>query len=146
MWKEFRDFIARGNVIDLAVAVIIGAAFGKIVTTLVEGILMPPLGLLLGKVDFASLFTVLGNHEPPPVSLSEAKARGIPVIAYGQLINDAISFLIIAFVVFLLVRMVNRIKSKQDGEITTKDCPHCLSTIPLKATRCAHCTVDLQTA
>jgi large conductance mechanosensitive channel len=146
MWKEFRDFIARGNVIDLAVAVIIGAAFGKIVTTLVEGVIMPPIGLLFGKVDFASLFTVLGNPEVKPVSLADAKARGIPVIAYGQLINDAISFLIIAFVVFMLVRMVNRVKSKQEGEIVTKDCPYCLSTIPLKATRCAHCTVDLQTA
>ncbi|HEX8175472.1 MAG TPA: large conductance mechanosensitive channel protein MscL [Pyrinomonadaceae bacterium] len=146
MWKEFRDFIARGNVIDLAVAVIIGAAFGKIVTTLVEGIIMPPIGLMLGKVDFASLFTVLGKHDPAPVSLADAKARGIPVIAYGQLINDAINFLIIAFVVFMLARMVNRIKSKQEGEITTKDCPYCLSTIPLKATRCAQCTVDLQTA
>lgn len=146
MWKEFRDFIARGNVIDLAVAVIIGAAFGKIVTTLVEGVIMPPIGLLLGNVDFASLFKVLGDHTPAPVSLADAKARGIPVIAYGQLINDAISFLIIAFVVFMLVRMVNRVKSKQEGEITTKDCPYCLSTIPLKATRCAQCTVDLQAA
>ncbi|HKS29551.1 MAG TPA: large conductance mechanosensitive channel protein MscL [Pyrinomonadaceae bacterium] len=147
MWKEFRDFIARGNVIDLAVAVIIGAAFGKIVTTLVEGVIMPPIGLALGKVDFASLFYVLGTHTPAPVSLAEAKARGIPVIAYGQLINDAINFLIIAFVVFMLVKMVNRVKSKQDeGEITTKDCPYCLSTIPLKAKRCAHCAIDLQTA
>ncbi|HEX8748242.1 MAG TPA: large conductance mechanosensitive channel protein MscL [Pyrinomonadaceae bacterium] len=146
MWKEFRDFIARGNVIDLAVAVIIGAAFGRIVTTLVEGVIMPPIGMLLGKVDFASLFKVLGDPEVKPVSLADAKARGIPVIAYGQLINDAISFLIIAFVVFMLVRMVNRVKSKQEGEIVTRDCPHCLSTIPLKATRCAHCTIDLQTA
>ncbi|HYO92676.1 MAG TPA: large conductance mechanosensitive channel protein MscL [Pyrinomonadaceae bacterium] len=147
MWKEFREFIARGNVIDLAVAVIIGAAFGKIVTTLVEGIIMPPIGMLLSKVDFTGLFMVLGSHDPRPVSLAEAKARGIPVIAFGQLINDAINFLIIAFVVFLLVRMVNHIKSKQaEGEITTKDCPHCLSTIPLKATRCAHCTIDLQMA
>jgi large conductance mechanosensitive channel len=147
MWKEFRDFIARGNVIDLAVAVIIGAAFGKIVTTLVEGIIMPPIGLVLGKIDFASLFYVLDNSRGAPVSIADAKARGVPIIAYGQLINDAVNFLIVAFVVFMLVRMVNRIKSKQDtGEVKTKDCPRCLSTIPLKATRCAHCAVDLQTA
>lgn len=147
MWKEFRDFIARGNVMDLAVAVIIGAAFGKIVTTLVEGIIMPPIGMLLRGVDFASLFYVLDtSKQPAPTSLADAKQRGIPVIAYGQFINDVIMFLIIAFVVFLIVRQVNRIKSKQDkGEITTKDCPYCLSTIPLKAMRCAHCTVDLQT-
>jgi large conductance mechanosensitive channel len=147
MWKEFREFIARGNVIDLAVAVIIGAAFGKIVTTLVEGIVMPPIGMVLGKVDFASLFYVLDSSKGTPASLAEAKAKGIPVIAYGQLINDAVNFLIIAFVVFMLVRMVNHIKSKQEkGEVTTRDCPYCLSTIPLKATRCAQCTVDLQPA
>lgn len=147
MWKEFREFIARGNVIDLAVAVIIGAAFGKIVTTLVEGVVMPPIGLVLGKVDFASLFYVLDNSKGVPASLADAKTKGIPVIAYGQFLNDVINFLIIAFVVFMLVRMVNRIKSKQDaGEVTTKDCPYCLSTIPLKAKRCAHCAIDLQTA
>jgi large conductance mechanosensitive channel len=147
MWKEFREFIARGNVIDLAVAVIIGAAFGKIVTTMVEGIIMPPIGMLLGKIDFASLFYVLDTAKGVPVSLADAKAKGIPVIAYGQLTNDAINFLIIAFVVFMLVRMVNRIKSKQDeGEVKTKDCPRCLSTIPLKATRCSQCAVDLQPA
>jgi large conductance mechanosensitive channel len=147
MWKEFREFIARGNVIDLAVAVIIGAAFGKIVTTLIEGVVMPPIGLLLGKVDFASLLIVLDHSRGEPISLADAKAKGIPVIAYGQLINDAFNFLIVAFVVFMLVRMVNRVKSKQDkGEITTRDCPYCLSTIPLKATRCAQCTVDLQPA
>lgn len=147
MWKEFREFIARGNVIDLAVAVIIGAAFGKIVTTLVEGIVMPPIGMQLGKIDFASMFYALDTSKGIPASLAEAKAKGIPVIAYGQLINDAINFLIIAFVVFMLVKMVNRIKSKQEtGEVKTKDCPRCLSTIPLKATRCAQCAVDLQPA
>jgi large conductance mechanosensitive channel len=147
MWKEFREFIARGNVMDLAVAVIIGAAFGKIITTLVEGIIMPPIGLLLRGVDFTSLFYVLDSSKGAPVSLADAKAKGIPVIAYGQLINDVIMFLIIALVVFLIVRQVNRIKSKQDGgDITTKDCPYCLSTIPLKAMRCAHCTTDLQPA
>jgi len=149
MWKEFREFIARGNVIDLAVAVIIGAAFGKIVTSLVEGVLMPPIGLLLKRVDFSSLFYVLDRSKDIPVSLADAKSKGIPVLAYGLFINDVINFLIIAFVIFLLVKGVNRIKSKQEaptGEPTTKDCPYCLSTIPIKATRCAHCTVDLQAA
>ena len=147
MWKEFREFIARGNVMDLAVAVIIGAAFGKIITTLVDGIIMPPIGLLLRGVDFAGLFYLLDSSKGVPASLADAKAKGIPVIAYGQFINDVIMFLIIALVVFLIVRQVNRIKSKQDeGEINTKDCPRCLSTIPLKATRCMHCAVDLQPA
>jgi large conductance mechanosensitive channel len=148
MWKEFREFIARGNVIELAVAVVIGAAFGKIVTSLVEGILMPPIGMAIGKVDFNSLFYALDTSQGVPVSLADAKARAIPVIAYGQLINDAINFLIIAFVIFLIVRWVNRLKSKQatDAGPTTKDCPYCLSTIPLKATRCAHCAVDLKAA
>ena len=112
MWKEFKEFIARGNVIDLAVAVIIGAAFGKIVTSLVDGILMPPLGLLLGKVDFSSLFYVLDSSKGVPMSLQDAKAKGIPVIAYGNFINDIIYFLIIAFVIFLLIRMINNMKKK----------------------------------
>jgi large conductance mechanosensitive channel len=143
MFKEFREFIARGNVMDLAVAVIIGAAFGKIVTSLVEGVLMPPVGLLLGKVDFAGLFIDLsGQH---PTTLADAKTRALPVIAYGTFLNDVISFLIIAFVVFLIVKQVNRLKSKQatDEGPTTKDCPHCLSSIPLKATRCSQCCVEL---
>jgi large conductance mechanosensitive channel len=144
MWKEFKEFIARGNVIDLAVAVIIGAAFGKIVTSLVDGILMPPLGLLLGKVDFSSLFYVLDSSKGIPVSLQDAK--GIPVIAYGNFINDIIYFLIIAFVIFLLIRMINSMKRKEAEAPTAKECPYCLSTIPVKATRCAHCTVDLKAA
>jgi large conductance mechanosensitive channel len=145
MFREFREFINRGNVIDLAVAVIIGVAFGKIITTLVEGIIMPPIGLLLGKVDFASLFYVLDTAKGTPASLADAKAKGIPVIAYGQFFNDVINFLIVAFVVFLVVRAVNRMKSKQatDAGPTTKDCPYCLSTIPLKATRCKDCTAEL---
>ena len=146
MFKEFREFIKRGNVMDLAVAVIIAAAFGKIIATLVEGIIMPPIGMMLGNVDFTSLFYVLDTTKGIPTSLADAKAMGVPVIAYGQLINDIIIFLIVAFVVFLIVRYVNRLKSKQEeGEPTTKDCPRCLSTIPLKATRCAECCVDLQT-
>jgi large conductance mechanosensitive channel len=148
MFKEFREFIARGNVIDLAVAVVIGAAFGKIVTSLVEGVVMPPIGLILGKVDFASLFYVLDSSKGVPVSLADAKAKGVPVIAYGQFLNDIINFLIIAFVIFLIVKAYNRLKSKQAAadSPTTKDCPYCLSTIPLKATRCKDCTAELAAA
>ncbi len=150
MWKEFRDFIARGNVIDLAVAVIIGAAFGKIVTTLVEGILMPPVGLILKRVDFSSLFYVLDHSKGLPASIADAKTKGIPVIAYGAFINDVINFVIIAFTVFLMVKFVNRVKSQEEAPPaaapTTKDCPYCLSAIPLGATRCAHCTSELARA
>lgn len=147
MLKEFREFIARGNVMDLAVGVIIGAAFGKIVTSLVEGIVMPPLGLILGRVDFTSLFLVLDSSKGIPISLAEAKAKAIPVIAYGSFFNDVIYFLIIALVIFLIVKQANRIKSKvgiTEAAPTTRDCPYCLSSIPLKATRCAHCTIDLR--
>jgi large conductance mechanosensitive channel len=148
VWREFRDFIARGNVIDLAVGVIIGAAFGKIVTSLVEGIIMPPIGLILGRIDFSSLFYVLDVSKGAPVSLTDAKAKGIPVIAYGQFINDVIGFLIVAFVVFLMVKQVNRIKSgivepKPSGAPTTRECPYCASTISIKATRCPNCTSAL---
>ena len=140
MLREFREFIARGNVIDLAVAVVLGIAFGKIVTTFAEAVLMPPIGLLLAGIDFANMFYVLDASRGIPASVADAKANSVPIIAYGQLITDIINFLIIAFVVFLLVKQVNRMKSKQEGAPTTKDCPHCLSTIPLKAVRCAHCT------
>ena len=147
MYKEFRDFIARGNVIDLAVGVIIGAAFGKIVTTLVEGVLMPPLGLLLGRIDFTSLFYVLDASRGVPESLADAKGKGIPVIAYGQLINDFIGFFIVALAVFLLVKQVNRIKSSVDqpqpASPTTRECPFCASTISIKAKRCPQCTSQL---
>jgi large conductance mechanosensitive channel len=145
--KEFRDFIARGNVIDLAVGVMIGAAFNKIVTSIVEGVLMPPIGLLTGRIDFSSLFIVLERGVEPPASLTEAKTRGIPVIAYGQLINDIISFIIVAFAIFFIVKRVNRLWSRQQGaatdEPTTKPCPFCFSTIALKATRCPQCTSEL---
>lgn len=144
MLKEFKDFIARGNVIDLAVAVIIGVAFGKIVTSLVDGIIMPPVGLLLGKVDFTSLFYVLDQSKGAPASLADAKAKGIPVMAYGAFINDIINFLIVAFVIFLIVKMVNRMKKPEDT--ATKDCPRCLTAIPIPATRCAACCADLQAA
>jgi len=144
MLKEFRDFIARGNVLDLAVAVIIGAAFGKIITALVDGIIMPPIGLLLGRVDFANLFYDLsGTH---PASLADAKKAGVPVIAYGSFINEVIGFLIIAFVVFLIVKQVNRRKKVEEAAPATKDCPHCLSAIPLAATRCSGCCAELKPA
>lgn len=142
MIREFRAFIARGNVIDLAVAVVIGAAFGRIVTTFAESVLLPPVGMLTGRVDFASMFYVLDRSRGVPLSLAHAKELGVPVIAYGQLITDIISFVIIAFAVFLIVKQVNRLETKQAGQAgpTTKDCQFCLSAIPLKAVRCAHCT------
>ena len=143
MLKEFREFIARGNVIDLAIGVIIGAAFGKIVTSLVEGIIMPPIGMLLGRMDFASLFVVLDHSKGAPLSLADAKTKGIPVIAYGQFLNDIVNFVIIAFVIFLLVKFVNRVRRKDPS---TKDCPLCFSAIPVAATRCAACCADLKLA
>jgi large conductance mechanosensitive channel len=143
MLKEFREFIARGNVVDLAVAVVIGAAFGRIVTTFAEGILMPPIGLLTAGIDFTDLFVVLDSSRGVPASLEQAKADGVPVIAYGQLITDVINFLIIAFAVFLLVRQVNKLKAAPPADPTTRECPHCLMSIPIKASRCAHCTSPL---
>ena len=147
MWKEFRQFIARGNVVDLAVGVIIGAAFGKIVSDLVDGIIMPPIGLILKNVDFQSLFFVLDESKGVPASLAEAKTKGIPVIAYGQLFNDILSFVIIGLVVFMLVRQVNKIRSgvekPEPGVPTTKECPFCASSISIKAKRCPQCTSQL---
>ena len=143
MLKEFKEFVARANVVDLAVAVIIGVAFGKIVTSLVEGIIMPPIGLLLGKVDFANLFFVLNHAKGDPASLADAKAKGIPVVAYGAFINDIVNFLIIVFVIFLIVKMVNTIRRKDQS---TKDCPYCLTAIPLGATRCSGCCAELKAA
>ena len=144
MWKEFRDFIARGNVIDLAVGVIIGAAFGKIVTTLVEGVLMPPIGLALGRIDFSSLFYVLDSSRGVPASLADAKTKGIPVLAYGQLMNDVVNFLIVAFAVFVVVKQANRLKGPEPAAApATKECPFCASAIPVKAKRCPQCTSPL---
>ena len=147
MLKEFRDFIARGNVIDLAVGVVIGAAFGKIVTSFVEGILLPPLGLILGRVDFSSLFVVLDRSKGLPASLADAKTKGIPVLALGQFLNDIISFLIVALAVFMIVKQVNRIKSSVDkpavANAATKECQFCASTISIKASRCPNCTSEL---
>jgi large conductance mechanosensitive channel len=146
MLKEFREFAMRGNVVDLAVGVIIGAAFGKIVTSLVSDIVMPPLGVLLGSVDFSNLFLNLSGT--PVRSIAEAKAQGVATLNYGLFINNVIDFLIVAFAVFLLVREVNRLKSWQSPaapstEPTTKPCPYCLSTIAYKATRCPNCTSEL---
>jgi large conductance mechanosensitive channel len=146
MIQEFREFIARGIVIDLAVGVIIAAAFGKIVTSLVEGILMPFVGLFTGRIDFAGMFYVLDKSKGLPVSLAEAKEKAIPVVAYGQFINDIISFLIVAFVIFLIVKRVNRLWSGEPAdteEPTTKECAFCISAIPVKATRCPQCTSAL---
>jgi large conductance mechanosensitive channel len=142
--KEFKAFIARGNVIDLAVAVVIGAAFGKIVTTFVESVLMPPIGMLLGQVDFSSLFVVLDHTKGNPESLARAKDLGVAVVAYGALLNDVVNFLIIAFAVFIMVKQANRLKGPEPvAAPTTKDCPFCASSIPVKATRCPQCTSSL---
>ena len=150
MLKDFRDFIARGNVLDLAVGVIIGIAFGKIVTTLVEGIIMPPIGMLLGNIDFSNLFIVLDRTRPAEEiqTLKAAADAGVPVIAYGRFVNDVLNFLIVAGAVFLMVKQVNRIKSSIDKPLpaaapTTKECPFCASTISIKATRCPNCTSQL---
>ena len=141
MWKEFKEFIARGNVVDLAVAVVIGAAFGRIITSFVEGVLMPPIGLLLGGVDFSNLFIDLSGRNP--ASLAEAQLNGVPVIAYGRFLNDIVNFVIIAFAVFLVVKAVNRLRAAPPPPPNTKDCPACLTAIPLGATRCSACCVDL---
>src|SRR5918996_1162779 len=137
MWKDFKEFIARGNVIDLAVAVVIGAAFGRLVTSLVEGIIMPPIGLALGGVDFSNLFIDLSGRNP--ASLAEAQLQGFPVIAYGTFINDVVTFFIIAFIIFLIVKAINRLRAAPPPPPNTKDCPYCLTAIPLAATRCAAC-------
>jgi large conductance mechanosensitive channel len=135
--KEFRDFAARGNVIDLAVGVIIGAAFGKIIASLVADIIMPPIGMVLGGVDFSNMFIALnGAHY---ATLADAKAAAAPTINYGLFINAVFEFLIVAFVIFLLVQQINRLKEPVP-ETPMRDCPFCLSKIPAKATRCPHCT------
>ena len=139
MLKEFKDFVMRGNVLDLAVAVIIGAAFGAIVTSLINDILMPPIGLALGHVDFKDLFASLNGKSCE--SLTAAKAAGAPVIAYGQFINTISNFLVIAFVVFIIVKQASRFK--KPAAPATKECPYCASNIPVKAVRCPLCTSDL---
>ena len=139
MLKEFKEFAMKGNVLDMAIGVIIGGAFGKIITSLVSDVLMPPLGLVLGKVDFSSLFLNLSGTPQP--SLAAAKAAGAPTVNYGVFLQTVLDFIIIAFVIFMIVKQVNRLKTPAaPGAPTTKDCPLCLSTIPIKATKCAHCT------
>jgi large conductance mechanosensitive channel len=149
MMKEFKEFAVKGSVIDMAVGIIIGAAFGTIVKSLVADVIMPPIGLALGNVDFANLFVVLkqGATAGPYPSLAEAQAAGAVSINYGAFINTIISFVIIAFAVFLLIRNVNRMKREAEeppAEPTAKDCPYCFSAIPIKATRCAFCTSELK--
>jgi large conductance mechanosensitive channel len=141
MLKEFKEFAARGNVIDLAVGVIIGAAFGKIVASLVTDVVMPPIGMALGKIDFSNLFVALnGGHY---ATLAEAKAAAAPTINFGVFLNTVLEFLIVAFVVFLLVRQINKLKQPAPAP-ATRDCPFCVSPIPIKATRCPQCTSELK--
>lgn len=147
MLREFREFAMRGNVVDLAVGIVIGAAFGKIITSLVNDILMPPIGLLLGRVDFSSLFINLSGQ--PYASLAEARAAGAPTINYGVFLNTVIDFLIVAFAIFLLVRSINRLSRQLERAPeapNTKECPFCFSAIPIRATRCPQCTSALQAA
>jgi len=142
MFKEFKEFAMRGNVLDMVVGIIIGAAFGRIITSLVNDVIMPPIGLLLGKVDFSKLFINLSGT--PYATLAEAKNAGAPVIGYGAFLNTILDFIVVAFVIFLLIRQVNRLKKEPaPAPATTKECPYCLSVIPLKATRCGHCTAQL---
>lgn len=150
MLKDFKEFAMRGNVVDMAVGIIIGAAFGTIVRSLVSDIIMPPIGLLLGNVDFSNLFVVLrGGAIPGPyTSLADAQAAGAVTLNYGVFINTIISFIIVAFAVFLVIRYINKLKRKEEApaEPTTKECPYCFTTIPIKATRCPHCTSALKAA
>lgn len=144
MLKEFKEFAMRGNVLDMAVGIIIGAAFGKIITSLVTDVLMPPLGLVLGKVDFSNLFLNISGKSYP--SLAAAKAAGAATINYGIFLNNIIDFLIVAFAVFLLVRQVNRWTTRPAPAAapTTKDCPYCATKIPIAATRCPNCTSEIR--
>jgi large conductance mechanosensitive channel len=147
MLKEFKAFIMRGNVLDLAVALIIGAAFGTVIKSLVDDVIMPPIGLALGNVDFANLFFLLkvGPKAPPPyATLADAHAAGAVTINYGQLVNNVVTFLIVAFAVFLIVKAANRLKPAVAP--STKDCPYCRMPIPVTAVRCPHCTSDLKAA
>ena len=147
MLKEFKEFAMRGNVLDMAVGIIIGAAFGKIVSSFVNDVIMPPIGLLVGNVDFSNLFINLSGQ--PYASLAAAKAAGAPVVAIGVFLNSIFDFLIVAFVIFLLIRQVNRTKRQTEVPAVapiTRECPFCWSSIPMKATRCPHCTSELKAA
>lgn len=143
MFKEFKEFAMKGNVLDLAIGIIIGAAFGRIVTSLVNDIIMPPIGLLLGRINFADMFVSLSGTSYP--TLAAAKEASAATLNYGLFINEVINFLIVAFAVFLVVRQINKMKKPAPVvEPATKECPHCLSVIPLKASRCAFCTAELK--
>jgi large conductance mechanosensitive channel len=152
MLKDFKEFAMRGSVVDMAIGIVIGAAFGTIVKSFVDDVLMPPIGLLLGNVDFSNLFITLKDGAKaagPYASLVTAKAAGAVTLNLGMFINTIISFLIIAFAVFLVIKGLNRMKKEEvapPAEPATKECPFCLSSIPLKATRCPHCTSELGTA
>ena len=150
MLKEFKTFVMRGNVLDLAVGIIIGAAFGTVVKSLVDDVIMPPIGLALGNVDFANLFLLLKpgpKGAPPYASLADAHAAGAVTINYGQFINNLVTFLIVAFAVFLIVKAANRLNPPAPAPAaTTKDCPFCRMTIPAAAVRCPHCTSELRGA
>ena len=145
MLKEFKEFAMRGNVMDMAVGIIMGAAFGKIVTSFVEDVITPPIGKLLGHVDFSNLFLVLGETDKTLKTVADAKTAGVVTLNYGLFLNTIINFLIIAFAVFLLVRQVNRWTTKPApaAATTTKECPQCAMTIPIAAKRCGHCTAQL---
>lgn len=152
MWKEFKEFALRGNVLDMAIGIIIGGAFTPVVRSLVDDILMPPIGLLLGDVEFEDLFLVLQRGIPPGPyrTHADAQAAGAVTIGYGLFINTVVTFFLLAFAVFLLVKAINRIRRLEEGtapdEPTTRSCPRCLSSIPIKATRCPQCTSDLEVA
>lgn len=151
MFKEFKDFAMRGNVLDMAVGIIIGAAFGTIITSLVNDVIMPPIGLLLGNVDFSNIFAVLkeGKTAGPYASVAAAKAAGAVTMNMGVFINTVINFIIVAFAIFLLIRSINQLKKKQEAPPaapTTKECPYCIVSIPIKASRCPHCTSELKAA
>ena len=142
MLREFKAFAMRGNVVDLAVGIVIGAAFGKIVSSLVNDLLMPPIGLVLGRVDFSNLF--LNLSQPRYATLAEAKAAGAPTLNYGVFLNTVIDFVIVALAIFLVVRFINRLYQTPPATPTTKACPYCISVIPLNASRCPQCTSALQ--
>jgi large conductance mechanosensitive channel len=147
MLKEFKEFAMRGNVLDMAIGIIIGAAFGKIISSFVADVLMPPVGMLMGGADFSNYFITLKGAAQP--TLAAAKAAGAVTVNWGLFINTVLDFLIVAFAIFLLIRQVNRFKKKEEpapAAPSTKECPECLSVIPLKAKRCAHCTTQLTTA
>jgi large conductance mechanosensitive channel len=149
MWSDFKAFIMRGNVLDLAVAVVIGAAFGVVVKSLVDDVIMPPIGLLLGHVDFSNLYVILKDgvkSAPPYASLADAKTAGAVTLNYGIFVNNIITFLIVALAIFLVVRSANKVYKKPAAAVTTKPCPFCAMDIPIAATRCPHCTSELKAA